>query len=334
MLRKRIIILILIINLFLICCQCSNQGWFYTIPKFDPIEVNENTIFGVVSNYRKDKILVIDVEKEKIIYTYDLSSFSERGFFDVFYDLSLDSNIYFTSLDRHFYKLDTKKGELKRIALPQGYEAEYIAQIEDKLLLSYTNYIGKYVLYSLKTNSIEYIDLPGFFTGECMYLNGKYYLEFEGYPYNYLYNYTDKKILSTNLLGKGYWRYCLNPLKLDNGNYLSCWYNDENEYIDFYYITSLEPPTFIHIQRELDERIGLAYAYERGNFVYFFIGTNKFSVVKRDKANNYAEVKSILQNTQALSIFHSSIRPPYIWMGSTDGVYKINMDDLSYKLIR
>lgn len=335
--KERIVILIIFINLILLCCQCSNQGDFYTLPKFDPIEVNEDMIFILKSEQNLDSIYAIDTKTDKVIYIY-----KDLSVYDFVYDYTFDKNIYLISGNDSFFRLDIKEGRLKKIEVE--YPAKSIAIFDNKVWIGYGLY-GRHFTYDPIKNKVEYIYLPGLFSGWWSCINNKYYLSVEQDLDDRIYNYTDKKILPEDVFGVKYSIYFFNSYYWDKnkGNYLAAYYYDggsfDNDYTDFYYINSLEPsPDVKFIKRfkegEGNDCVRLIGAYEKDNFAYLcYEEFLDFYISKIDKENNYSEVKKIRIASIGISFVNLYFRPPYIWIGSLTGIYKVNMDDLSCRRI-
>jgi len=335
---KKYVVLIFLILFIFLCSSCSNEKEIEeTLPSFDPIDANDKTIYlESINNYPK-KIYAVDTEKERVIYTYILNTGTEA----FAYDPSFDINPYMIFIPTTLpgftrslkaLKLDVRSGKLKKVH-PE-IKLEHLAMltiIDNKLLVkSFDNYI----IYDPKTNALSHRTIPeGSFSGErehCTFINWKYYILISsGYYENYkIYNLTDSRIVSDNLFDNLYSLYRLSDHYLQG--IVS---GPPGKFHDTYYVRSFEPLDCDLIFSEPYSM--LLTTYEKENFVYFLETISlTLKITKRDKNNGYSIVKSLFFNDSGDGITYCI--DGYIWVFSenNNGAYKINMDDLSYTVIK
>jgi len=316
------------------CYNCSNEVDKNQLPTFNPIDVDENTIFLV---NRKDddvhKIYAIDTKKNKKIYTYD---FKRKVVYDLMFDASFDMNPYIILLSGEALKLDVKSGKLKRFDVK--YTPEVLSVIDNKLWITPSGVGLKdtpkdYFTYDVKTDKSEYITIPeGMFWGSWMNIDNKHYLPLDiNANKPKIYNLTTGKILEDNLFNKEYY-----GCSFEGKQYLNAWYYNTNYDLicDLYFINSFEPTINYNFLFSTDPKYSFSKMFEDVNYIYMI---NRNDITKVNKNNSFKVEKKVTFDNKSsggsLGFYHKN---GYIWLTSeeNDGAYKVNMDDLSYEIIK
>ena len=329
---KKINLFTILLVVLLSCSTCSNEIDPNALPTFDGISIDENTVFMFD---RKDdkvhKIYAIDTKNSKKIYTYE---FKRKIIFDFEYDASFDINPYILLLSGEVLKLEVKTGKVKKFDLQYAQES---ISITDKRLWINQYQVGlentprDYHTYDPKTDKIEKVTLPeGVYYGYSGFINDCYYLPLDyglGTPAK-IYNLTQEKIVNNSLFTNKYtsFYFYLN-------NYLEA-FSDITK-IDVYFINSIEPVLNYNYLFSYD---GSQYSgleiLEDSNFIYH---VGRENVIKRNKNNNYAIEKiATFDNNSSGGSWGAYCKNGYIWLVSenNDGAYKVNMDDLSYEVVK
>ena len=313
--------------------SCSNEVDPNKLPTFDPITVDKDTIFlsNIKDAPKVSKIYAIDTKNSKRIYTYDF----KKSVIYIQYDASFDINPYIIFLDGKLFKLETRSGTLKRINT--DFIVDNISIVNDKAWIAPSKIAvegvpQKHYIYDPKLDNLESINLPeGLFRGGWTYINNNYYfpISLDSPSGDKIYNFTTNTIIGNNFFGKQYNIYVMKK------NYLSGLILSQDpsyDSWDFYYINSFEPldGKFLFSTG----RFGLLDIYERGNLVYFLDSFSGLRITIRDKTKDYAIIKTI--SLIDGGNYQAYCKNNYIWCVSenNDGVYKINMDDLTYEVIK
>ncbi|HOV13725.1 MAG TPA: hypothetical protein PK771_05535 [Spirochaetota bacterium] len=327
-------VLVFLIFMCLSCSSCSNEIDPNYLPTFDPIDVDENTVFMFS---RKDdkvhKIYAIDTKNSKKIYTYE---FKRKIIYSFEYDASFDMNPYILLNGGEVLKLEVKTGKVKRLDLQ--YAQASICITDNKLWINQyqggsENTPKEYHIYDPKTDKIEKTTLPeGVYFGYAGSIDNSYYLPLyygDGIPAK-IYNLTTKRIISNNLLSKEY-----DVFYFELDNYLLASVPDSTK-LDLYFINSIDPLFSYNYLFSVDAQETLLFAkmFEDDNYIYL---VSREDIIKRNKNNNYAIEKIVsFDNKSSGGSGGTYCKNGYIWLTSEndDGAYKINMSDLSYEVVK
>ncbi|MBP7552680.1 MAG: hypothetical protein KA885_04580 [Spirochaetes bacterium] len=319
--------------IFLYCCNCSNEidpGYY---PIFDGINADENTIYFVNrSNDEVHKIYAVDTKKENKIYTYE---FDRRKFSNVIYsmvyDVSFDINPYFVFMNGDALKLDVRSG--KFIKFDIDYYAGSIAIVDSKLWITpdvpgLENTPVSYFTYDDKYKKTEYIILPeGIFYWSWGRINNIYISIYYAENYSNIYNLTTNQ-MKRDVFNKKYYIY-----NFFCNNYLVAWNLDiEKDGGEIYFINSFEPELdYKYLFSINTDELVFAEMFEDENYIYL---VSREYIIKRNKNNNYDVEKNVRFNNKDSLGFYC--KNGYIWLTCEDydGAYKVNMDDLSYEIIK
>ncbi len=330
---KKITLLITMLFLMISCYNCSNEVDKNQLPTFQGINVDINTIFLV--NSKDDnvhKIYAIDTKNNRKIYTYE---FKKKIIYDLIFDASFDLNPYIILLSGEAFKIDVKSGKLKIFDVK--YTPEVLSVIDNKLWITpsgvgFKNTPKDYFTYDVINDKSEYISIPeGLFWGSWMNIDNNYYLPLEYNAENpQIYNLNSGKILKDVITNSGEKYVAYN---FYNNKYLYGWYLNNNGKLigDFYLINSFEPNVSYKYLFTTDENYPFSGdLYENNNYLYF---VNRHYIITRNKITYSMEKIIKLNNTIS---FGSYCKNGYIWLTSeeNDGAYKVNMDDLSYEVVK
>lgn len=326
---KKEITLFLILFLFS-CCSCSNEIDPDYLPSFDGIEADKDNIFFLDRENKCNKIYVINTKENKKVNTYEFKNI----YIDyLIYDASFDLNPYLLINDK-LLKFNIESGRLIKNSL--DYTPDYLEIVKDKLWVipmgaGYKNSPKKYLTYDATTDKSEYITIPeGLFSGSYSIIENNIYLPI-GFQSDLaeIYNLTDKKIISSLFnYGKSYKDYFL------INNYLFSPYRNNNYKLvyDVYFINSFEPTFNYNYLFTTDENYPFGAIYDSDNYLYYM---DRDYIMLLDKKDNYTVKKFQELNGDSL-YFVTYCKNGYIWLTceDNDGAYKVNMDDLSYEIIK
>ena len=236
---RKVAMFLTLIFVIIFCYNCSSEIDPDKLT-FDPINVDENTIFMFDGKDDKvHKIYAIDTKNSKKIYTYE---FKKMLIFSFVYDASLDQNPYILLPSGKVLKLDIKAGKIKKIDLDDAQESICITDNKLWMCQSSKDGVGNlYNIYDPKTETIEKKTLSekGSYYGDSGVINGNRYLPlYYGSASAKIYNLSQERIVNNNLFTKEYtsFNFYLN-------NYLSSYIAGLNT-LDIYFVDSIEP-TFI-----------------------------------------------------------------------------------------
>ncbi len=315
-----------IFSLFLIFssgCIDIKEEELKPLPTFAPIGADSDTIY--LTNYDTRRVYAVDSKNSKIVYRYDFDGFTIH---DLIHDSSFDINPYIILLDGRSFKLDVRSGRAREFNVK--YLPNSLAIVDNKLWI---NPIGgnEYFTYDPSSDQSKYITLPHYtFTRNHTKIDGKDYIVFfDSIRNDIIYNLTDNVVVGDSLFSTQHKTYVLKSHYLQELNI-----NAEVENHNIYYIKSFEPLDGNYLFST--GRFLLRDVYEKDNFAYFLtiFGYSNLVISKMDMNDGYAHINSI--NLKDSGNFVTYCRYGYIWVVSenNDGVYKINMDDLSYEVIR
>jgi len=325
---------IFFLSILFFCSGCSNEVDKNALPTFDPIDVDENTIFLV--NSKDDnvhKIYAIDTRNNRKIYTYE---FKNKIIYDLVFDASFDMNPYIILLSGEAFKIDVKSGKLKRIDTDIEYNPQSISLVDNKLWLippgGGTNNSKKYIIYDSKKDQLENIVLPeGFFYGAWARENNNIYLNLNFISSQpKVYNMTAGKNIDYNLLRNDY-----DFFYFYQNKYLVAAIKNSS-IVDTYRIDSFQPIFKKEFLFSIDSSKTLIFPamFEDNDCIYL---VSREYVTKRSKSKNYEIEKTVtFYNKSSGGSFGFYCKNGYIWLTSeeNDGAYKVNMDDLSYEIIK
>jgi len=258
--------------------SCSNEVDPNKLPTFDPITVDENTIFlsNIKDAPKVSKIYAIDTKNSIKLYTYD---FKGRGI-SLIYDSSFDMKPYLQFFSGEVLKIETKTGKLHQIDIK--YSVNYLSITNNKLWAipegrGFENTSKDYFTYDAKNDKSEYITLQeGMYNGSSILIKNNTYLSIFYDDKDILkesttkiFNFTTNKFLSEKLFdsNKNYESY------LFSGNYIGATYYDyknEKYLTDILIINSFEPLDYRFLFT-LKDGFGMRDVFEKDNFIYFIL---------------------------------------------------------------
>ncbi len=358
--KRNFNIMILQTFLLLLFIGCSNEIDPDTLPSFDGINGDENTIYFMTTpssnNYgyyydeddAVDQILAIDTISGKKIYTYEFNK-HRYALLGIAHDSSFDINPYI--LISPFYgdrpnkllKLDVKSGESKQLDI--DFIPRCLQIVADRLwscnLYGHYDQNKNFFTYNAKTNSSSYINIPTSIlkNGMISINNNEYFcIEYTYYSSNdnsKVYNLTTKKILSDNFLTRNY-----NSFSFHSNKYVVAEDSTTDSNGSVYSVDSFEPnlvctPLFTYNKKNNY----ISEIYEDSNYLYTIGGEKdnyeykkNISVTKRDKQQNYDIDKT--QKISGTYIEKSYFKNGYLWiLNSNYTIYRVDINDLSYRII-
>ncbi len=344
--------LIILLTIFILLLSCSNEIDPESLPSFDGINANENTIYFLTNRGMFDympgrsdtaKIYAIDTASSKKIYTYE---FKRHFVEELVYDASFDINPYILirqyadAFDNIAVKINVKSGGVERLDI--DFNPAHLNIINGRLLLiqptSSSGSSEKYFLYNRNMGAPSPITPPkGTYISDAITLdsNDYLYLYYNNAPK--IYNFTTKKFLNDNLFTTNYGdcSFYSNKYLFAKGSTLD---------IDVYELTSLEPNlVYSSLFSYNSKHIYNIATYGDDNYLY--IVTNEYdsdgyknsAITKRDRQQSYNIIDQITFNNKY--IWQSYYKNGSIWLLAGDNyngtaeVYKINTNDLTYRII-
>ena len=322
----------LLISIIFSCCSCSNEIDPDYLPSFDGIEADKDNIFFLDRESKSHKIYVINTKENKKVNTYEFKNI----YIDyLIYDASFDLNPYLLINDK-LLKFNIESGRLIKISL--DYTPDLLKVVNDKLWVTpmgsgYKNSPKQYLTYDASADKLEYITIPeGLFRGSYSIIDNNVYLPISFSPdFPKIYNLTTNIMLNNFSFNnqKNYFKYSI----YCNNFLFSAYYNDNDQLVyDVYYINSFEPEFNYNYLFTTDENYPFGAIYDSDNYLYYM---NRDYIMLMDKKDNYTVKKFQELNGDSL-YFVTYCKNGYIWCVSddNDGAYKVNMDDLSYEIIK
>ena len=356
------ILIFLILSLF----ACTNEKPSDWLPTFPGINVDENTIFIKDWNPSHYILYAVDTKEDRIIYKYD----GLEGTMYFTYNYYFDKDSLYVVFDFAGpntgipYRFNLREGRFERL---RGEERKVhsIMIFDNRVWLkTYLEGVSGYPFTITTYNSkweIERITLPeGSLSNDVFFLNGEYYLIlfcFDTFDSKIYKLSNKKKILDSSLNGISYHTYqfqlnrYLVARELKEGNDGSLSHRD-----DYYYVNSFEPldVQFLFSIDGDKEYIGSnsedaiykdgiqTTIYEKDNFLFIIArdaaeawSSNHFFLCKRDKLDGYKEVlRKEISNVRGYTNYVWC--KGHLWVKGEEGdeIYKININDLTCKVIR